>query len=50
MRKDSLWTDGKAYFQIGDQGRGQLQNLAGGPFGGGQADDSSAVRRPTMLI
>ena len=32
--------DGKLYFQIGDQGRrGQLQNLAGGPFGGGQADD-----------
>jgi len=32
--------DGKLYFQIGDQGRrGQLQNLAEGPFGGGQADD-----------
>src|SRR5207244_5642658 len=32
--------DGKLYFQIGDQGRrGQLQNLAGGPFGPGQADD-----------
>jgi aldose sugar dehydrogenase len=32
--------DGKLYFQIGDQGRrGQLQNLAGGPFGAGQADD-----------
>src|SRR5205807_566393 len=28
------------YFQIGDQGRrGQLQNLASGPFGPGQADD-----------
>src|SRR5205823_1415117 len=33
--------DGKLYFQIGDQGRrGQLQNLASGPFGPGQADDS----------
>src|SRR5947207_10663602 len=33
-------TDGKLYIQIGYQGRrGQLQNLAGGPFGGGQADD-----------
>ena len=32
--------DGKLYFQIGDQGRrGQLQNLAGGPFGFGQPDD-----------
>src|SRR5205823_9620289 len=32
--------DGKLYIQIGDNGRrGQLQNLAGGPFGGGQADD-----------
>ena len=32
--------DGKLYFQIGDQGRrGQLQNLAVGPFGQGQADD-----------
>src|SRR5207248_1649879 len=32
--------DGKLYVQIGDQGRrGQLQNLAGGPFGAGQADD-----------
>jgi uncharacterized protein (TIGR03118 family) len=32
--------DGKIYFQIGDQGRrGQLQNLAAGPFGNGQADD-----------
>jgi glucose/arabinose dehydrogenase len=32
--------DGKLYFQIGDQGRrGQLQNLANGPFGLGQADD-----------
>ena len=32
--------DGKLYFQIGDNGRrGQMQNLAGGPFGGGQADD-----------
>jgi uncharacterized protein (TIGR03118 family) len=32
--------DGKLYFQIGDQGRrGQLQNLASGPFGPGQADD-----------
>jgi aldose sugar dehydrogenase len=32
--------DGKLYFQIGDQGRrGQLQNLAGGPFGSGQPDD-----------
>src|SRR5437763_8857442 len=32
--------DGKLYFQIGDQGRrGQLQNLATGPFGPGQADD-----------
>ncbi len=33
--------DGKLYFQIGDQGRrGQLQNLASGPFGPGMADDS----------
>src|SRR5207237_5350989 len=32
--------DGKLYFQIGDNGRrGQLQNLAGGPFGPGQPDD-----------
>ena len=32
--------DGKLYFQIGDNGRrGQLQNLASGPFGPGQADD-----------
>jgi glucose/arabinose dehydrogenase len=32
--------DGKLYFQIGDQGRrGQMQNLAGGPSGSGQADD-----------
>jgi glucose/arabinose dehydrogenase len=32
--------DGKLYFQIGDQGRrGQMQNLAAGPFGPGQADD-----------
>ena len=32
--------DGKLYFQIGDQGRrGQLQNLASGPFGKGQPDD-----------
>jgi glucose/arabinose dehydrogenase len=32
--------DGKLYIQIGDQGRrGQLQNLASGPFGPGQPDD-----------
>jgi uncharacterized protein (TIGR03118 family) len=32
--------DGKLYIQIGDQGRrGQLQNLATGPFGPGQPDD-----------
>src|SRR5439155_8549893 len=32
--------DGKLYIQIGDQGRrGQLQNLAGGADGTGQADD-----------
>jgi aldose sugar dehydrogenase len=32
--------DGKLYFQIGDQGRrGQMQNLARGPFGTGMADD-----------
>jgi len=32
--------DGKLYFMIGDQGRrGQLQNLASGPFGPGQPDD-----------
>jgi aldose sugar dehydrogenase len=32
--------DGKLYIQIGDNGRrGQLQNLASGPFGPGQADD-----------
>jgi aldose sugar dehydrogenase len=32
--------DGKLYIQIGDQGRrGQLQNLATGPFEAGQADD-----------
>jgi uncharacterized protein (TIGR03118 family) len=32
--------DGKLYMQIGDQGRrGQLQNLASGPFSPGQPDD-----------
>ncbi|PYS01678.1 MAG: hypothetical protein DMG16_12030 [Acidobacteria bacterium] len=32
--------DGKLYVQIGDNGRrGQLQNLASGPFGPGQPDD-----------
>jgi uncharacterized protein (TIGR03118 family) len=32
--------DGKLYVQIGDQGRrGQLQNLASGPFGPGHPDD-----------
>ena len=32
--------DGKLYIQIGDNGRrGQLQNLSGGPFDPGQADD-----------
>jgi glucose/arabinose dehydrogenase len=32
--------DGKLYFQIGDQGRrGQLQNLASGPYGPGWPDD-----------
>src|SRR5262249_42753897 len=32
--------DGKLYIQIGDNGRrGQLQNLASGPFGPGQPDD-----------
>lgn len=32
--------DGKLYFQIGDVGRrGQLQNLANGPFGPGHPDD-----------
>ena len=32
--------DGKLYIQIGDQGRrGQLQNLASGPFGPGHPDD-----------
>jgi len=33
-------SDGMLYFMIGDQGRrGQLQNLASGPFGPGQPDD-----------
>jgi len=32
--------DGKLYFQIGDNGRrGQMQNLASGPFGAGKPDD-----------
>lgn len=32
--------DGKLYFQIGDNGRrGQMQNLAQGPFGDGMPDD-----------
>src|SRR5207302_3528524 len=32
--------DGKLYFQIGDQGRrGQLQNIASGPFGPRKSDD-----------
>jgi len=32
--------DGKLYFQIGDQGRrGQMQNVASGPFGAGKMDD-----------
>jgi uncharacterized protein (TIGR03118 family) len=32
--------DGRLYLQIGDQGRrGQMQNLAAGPFGPGQPDD-----------
>jgi uncharacterized protein (TIGR03118 family) len=39
--------DGKLYFQIGDNGRrGQLQNLAGGPFGGAQPDDQSGGPAP----
>src|SRR5262249_56548567 len=39
--------DGKLYFQIGDQGRrGQLQNLADGPFGPGQADDQFGGPQP----
>jgi uncharacterized protein (TIGR03118 family) len=39
--------DGKLYFQIGDNGRrGQLQNLPGGPFGGGQADDQNGGPAP----
>jgi len=38
--KLAFGADGKLYFQIGDQGRrGQLQNLASGPFGPGQPDD-----------
>jgi len=38
--KIAFGPDGKLYFQIGDQGRrGQMQNLAGGPFGPGQTDD-----------
>jgi len=39
--------DGKLYFQIGDNGRrGQLQNLPGGPFGGGPADDQNGGPAP----
>jgi uncharacterized protein (TIGR03118 family) len=39
--------DGKLYFQIGDQGRrGQLQNLANGPFGPGQSDDQFGGPQP----
>jgi uncharacterized protein (TIGR03118 family) len=39
--------DGKLYFQIGDQGRrGQMQNLANGPFGPGQADDQFGGPQP----
>src|SRR5258706_12739704 len=38
--KSLFGPDGKLYFQIGDQGRrGQMQNLASGPFGPGQPDD-----------
>jgi len=38
--KVAFGPDGKIYFQIGDQGRrGQMQNLAAGPFGSGQPDD-----------
>jgi glucose/arabinose dehydrogenase len=39
--------DGKLYFQIGDQGRrGQLQNLADGPFSPGQSDDQFGGPQP----
>jgi len=39
--------DGKLYVQIGDQGRrGQLQNLADGPFGGGLPDDQFGGPEP----
>src|SRR5258706_7752457 len=38
--KSLFGPDGKLYFQSGDQGRrGQMQNLASGPFGPGQPDD-----------
>src|SRR5262249_5819285 len=38
--KIAFGTDGKLYFQIGDQGRpGHAHNLASGPFGPGQPDD-----------
>src|SRR5262249_3727463 len=38
--KIAFGPDGKLYFQIGDQGRrGQMQNLASGPFGPGLPDD-----------
>ncbi len=39
--------DGKLYIFVGDLGRrGQLQNLAGGPFGDGEADDQFGGPEP----
>src|SRR5262249_36913608 len=45
--KIAFGPDGKLYFQIGDQGRrGQMQNLASGPFGPGLPDDQFGGPEP----